>query len=1336
MIVESRFMYRIVLVMALITFICCITFVNADENTNCINMNNSTGNSANVTVELSPTVIISFTDNSELVTETPPLQTLVKSITAIVSPVPTPTAETNVTSLTDKSTEISEVSAAVPAGTEVDDQLPELGQYLKSDNTGKYAEGEIIVRYKPEVASDSRKYQVATSRTKDKIRPKKVKDIGSKSLGGIQYIRLPSNMSVEEAVEIYTNDHDVLWAQPNYIYRLATVPNDPRFAEQWGLNNTGQIVNNQPAGTLGSDIHASVAWDAFTGPVGSNEVLIAVVDTGIDYSHPDLQPNIWINSGEMGTDSQGRDKRTNGVDDDNNGMVDDWHGWNLIDRNGNTTDDGGHGTAMAGIIGAVGNNGAGICGINWNVKIVPVKIFNSEGVATDYWIMQGMARAIEDANAHIISNSWVEGDPPDHYVRDFINQNPDVLFIFAAGNCNNNPAETCYCGNWAYRNNDDTSNPCRAFPASYTSANIISVASSDQNDNLAFHSHYGATSVDLAAPGTNITSTVPVSLGSYHVEDGTSPATAMVSGVAGLIKSVSPDASPATIKSAILQGVDTRNSLNGLVASGGRLNAKNSINLVSVTVKPKPDFVADIIHGTDPLTVHFTDRSDGVKIDTWNWDFGNGNYASVKNPLAQVYHAGTYSVTLQISNSYPNQTTKTNYITVDPLPTPFYYILPFAGSGGSINPSSQVNVASGGFQVFTISPSAGYVVSDVVVNSVSKGPVISYNLTNVTANSTISATFILAPPLANFTASPTSGVVPLTVQFTDITTGNPNQWNWDFGDNDTTNAWVQNPKHTYHEAGIFNVNLTVTNSTMGRSNSTTKMRFINAILCPIPIINVNSTSGNIPLTIAFNGSTFRSSVDSWLWNFGDGYTSTLQNPIHTYSAMGNYTIRLTANNSGGMGIVVMPNWIRAGYTMITVEQEQNNSTIPAFLNNIIRVKLYDNPTTGNTWTFNVSSGLKIINETVIMDPALPETEGNGGTRVWDIQVVGTGVQAIIGAYNQSWLPPENGTVFSLTIDCDAYSTTPAPVANFTATPQSGIKPLTIQFNDTSTGNPDSWNWNFGDNTNATTQNPAHTYNTAGNYTVSLKATNSGGNDTTVRLNYITVTQPTPPGPGNDATTVILMHFDSADPTVDNALGANLTFTNSYNPANLNTTNPKFGTGSVFINDYDASYLRTSAGAPALNFGTDNFTIDFWIKPLMNQRTDYPIFGWYKYNTGGLELDFSYPVNTLQVIWDDAGTRRTMTSGSAVPFNTWTHVAIVGEPGGVVKLFQNGNMTARSTAGHNIRNVTSAYNYFDIGDKEGSGYPRKYTKLNLDEFRLMKGTAYWTGNFTPPTLAYG
>jgi len=322
--------------------------------------------------------------------------------------------------------------------------------------------------------------------------------------------------------------------------------------------------------------------------------------------------------------------------------------------------------------------------------------------------------------------------------------------------------------------------------------------------------------------------------------------------------------------------------------------------------------------------------------------------------------------------------------------------------------------------------------------------------------------------------------------------------------------------HEYTTPGSFNVSLNATNSSTG-SNVATKIDYVTILatppILPYAVITVNATSGDIPLTVDFNGNSVGGSPNSWLWNFGDGQTSTLQNPVHTYQAKGNYTINLTVSNSAGTTSRILQNWIRAGYSMVTVEESQNNSTIPLYQNNFIRVKLSDNPSTGYKWTLNVSAGLEKINETFIIDPKPTGMDGNGGIRVWDIHAAGIGEQTITGSYKRSWDPPGTGKVFSIIIYIT--STISTPITNFTATPMNGTTPLTVIFTDTSTNTPTSWIWNFGDGntTNATVQNPVHTYLTAGTYTVSLYATNSRGSNTTIITNFITATKPILPLPG-------------------------------------------------------------------------------------------------------------------------------------------------------------------------------------------------------------------------------
>lgn len=687
---------------------------------------------------------------------------------------------------------------------------------LKLDSTGRFVEGEVIVQYKPEIVENISVFKSVSDNANKRVHPKNVSAFDSKTIRGVQHNTLPENISVKDAVDLYLKDPNVLWAQPNFVYRLSRIPNDPRFNEQWAFHNTGQSVNGKPSGTPDADIDMPEAWDTFTGPVGSDDVVIALVDTGIDYSHPDLRDNIWTNPGEMGFDSIGRDKRSNGVDDDGSGIIDDWHGWNLVDINGDVSDIEGHGTVCGGAIGAAGDNAIGVSGVNWRVKILPVKVANAQGYATDFWIMQGMSRAY-DADIKLFLLSLSSSDPADHYIGNFIRDTPDALYIVAAGNTDA----------WPEPNNDVTP----IYPASWPYDNIISVAATDNNDNLASFSHYGVNSVDLAAPGGPYNSIVlPHNGGGYEYTQGTSISAPMVAGVAALIKSINPGANPTAIKNAIMQNVDTKSSLTGKVKSGGRLNANRALNSVAVTVLPKPDFVADVTSGVDPVTVHFTDQSTGARIQQWTWNFGDGSSSYETNPT-HTYHPGSYTVTLTLSNNQgSNTSTKTNYIRVDPA-LPVFYIVPNFNAGGSINPSTIQSVQYGSAQTFTIVPNTGYYTEDVIASGVSQGSISSYTFTNVQANSTISATFKPAIPRANFTANTTSGIAPLTVQFNDTSIRTPTSWTWNFGDNNT--SVQQNPVHTYVSAGNYTVTLTATNS--AGSNTTVRATYIHVTAPIIPI---------------------------------------------------------------------------------------------------------------------------------------------------------------------------------------------------------------------------------------------------------------------------------------------------------------------------------------------------------------------------------------------------------------------------------------------------------------------------------------------------------------------
>ena len=340
----------------------------------------------------------------------------------------------------------------------------------------------------------------------------------------------------------------VRFAEPDAVYSVDALPNDPSFGQLWGLNNTGQSVKTA-TGTPDADIDAPEAWSTTT---GSSSVVVAVIDSGVDWHHPDLAANIWTNPGESCPGCA-----SDGVDNDGNGYVDDVHGWDFVNDDNDPFDDHGHGTHVAGTIGAVGSNALGVTGVNWNVRIMPLKFIaaNGEGTADD------AVRAILYATrmgAVVSNNSW-GGEEFSQALEDAIVDADEhgSLFVAAAGN--------------SAKNTDSTPD----YPSGFDVPNVLTVGATDQNDVRAWFSNYGKRSVDLAAPGTNIYSTWPG--GSYRFLDGTSMAAPHATGVAALAKAAFPSASAVGLKTLLLRTVDPNTSFAGLSATGGRLNARSAV---------------------------------------------------------------------------------------------------------------------------------------------------------------------------------------------------------------------------------------------------------------------------------------------------------------------------------------------------------------------------------------------------------------------------------------------------------------------------------------------------------------------------------------------------------------------------------------------------------------------------------------------------------------------------------------------------------------------------------------------------------------------------------------
>ncbi len=322
-----------------------------------------------------------------------------------------------------------------------------------------------------------------------------------------------------------------------------SAPNDPMFGEQWSLENTGQR-----AGKSGADIHAAKAWAKTH---GSRDVVIAVLDSGVDYAHSDLIHNMWTRPANVAA-----------YTDDQLGAVDDVHGYNAVNNSGDPMDDNGHGTHCAGIIGAEADNQEGIAGINWQVEIMPLKFMTAGGFGTTKDAIECINYVINrkhaGVNVRVISASW-GSTAKSKALEDAIRKASDegILFVAASGNAGVNGDKSPH------------------YPAGYDLPNMLSVAALDRKDELASFSNYGAKSVHIAAPGVDILSTWLND--SFEEHSGTSMATPEVAGVAGLVLAVDPDISMKNLRERLLNSVDPLPSLQGKVSTGGRINAARAV---------------------------------------------------------------------------------------------------------------------------------------------------------------------------------------------------------------------------------------------------------------------------------------------------------------------------------------------------------------------------------------------------------------------------------------------------------------------------------------------------------------------------------------------------------------------------------------------------------------------------------------------------------------------------------------------------------------------------------------------------------------------------------------
>ena len=503
----------------------------------------------------------------------------------------------------------------------------------------RYVDDQILVKFKAnaEPAGDDEEFVADIFQT----RGARAEPLSTTASGRqLQLVHLNGRLSVDDAVERANADPRVEYAEPDYIVQASqTIPDDPYFTQMWGLSNLGCFFcpPDQPS----PNIDGPHAWDITT---GSDDVVAVVLDTGVDIEHEDLAANVWVNPNEISG---------NGIDDDGNGFVDDVNGWSFFNRTnkvfGSATEDL-HGTHVAGSIGAVGNNGKGVTGVAWHVKLISLKFLGGlNGQGSTGNAIKGINYAIDQrnrgVNVRVINASW-GGPGESNSLRDAITSagNAGILFVCAAGNSGNDVAE-----------HPD-------FPSSYGELpTCVSVAAMNSSDNLASFSNFGHSAVGVAAPGQSIISTTPRNQfapgGSYSSLSGTSMATPYVTGIAVLLWSHEPSLTPAEVKQRIVATSEPIPALVSKVINSGRANAYDALtNRIAPPRSPvvlKADFTKKVVtlDGFGFVSGSTVIEVNGVALETVDYDesyaLANGTITRIssklgKKPMKKIFPKGEF----------------------------------------------------------------------------------------------------------------------------------------------------------------------------------------------------------------------------------------------------------------------------------------------------------------------------------------------------------------------------------------------------------------------------------------------------------------------------------------------------------------------------------------------------------------------------------------------------------------------------------------------------------------------------------------------------------------------
>jgi PKD repeat protein len=702
---------------------------------------------------------------------------------------------------------------------------------------------------------------------------------------------LTPGSDVPAAAERLARDPNVAAAHPDLRAFPATIPNDPLHSTHWGHNNNKQLGSGAShtgpgIGTIGFDANAHAAWGGPYG-YGSSSVVIAILDSGVDVGHPDLNQVT---------------------------------GWDYGDNDNNPTDDSaepGHGTACAGVAAAIADNALGVAGIAGGCSIMPLKVADSAGNLYFTAIDNALYYAA-DHGADVVSMSFgaaTTSIPSTNTALTYA-YNAGVTLLAATGN--ENAGAISYPAIHSKVVGVGAASPCGDRKRSSSNpAQVTAPVNTDPNGTTCdgeywWGSNYGSSvkdnagAVDVIAPTilptTDIQGSGGYAPGDYSAYfNGTSCATPYAAGVCALIISANPTFTPNQVRAQLVgtaQDIVNVESIAGWdrYAGYGMVDAATALGEI-IPPAAVADFTADATTGCLPFTVNFTDTSTGT-ITTRVWNFGDGNLSGNQNPSHTYVAAGVYNVSLAITSPDGDDSVlKVGYITVSEAPVvAFVASAEFVEAGNSVdftdnstgNPTSWLwNFGDGGTSTEQ-NPSHQYVTRG--------GKHVTLTATNDCGSSALTINFMIivtaAPaPVAAFSQSGTGGCAPVTIDFTNESTGSVSGWSWDFGDAATDTA--ANPSHTYLLAGTYDVRLIATGYGSADTLTVPAAVVVGAVATASFTVSDSLVTAGVPVTFT---STATGGPTAWAWDFGDATTDTLANPSHSYAADGTYDVTLIVTN--------------------------------------------------------------------------------------------------------------------------------------------------------------------------------------------------------------------------------------------------------------------------------------------------------------------------------------------------------------------------------------------------------------------------------------------------------